>query len=135
MPLAGSNCPWRLPSWDLFLLLTAVRFPAYESAHSFTQKTAFLLSLASGRCHNIIHSVDLSFERDGSVTINFVLEFLLKNHTHSSCLPLISFKAFSSILSRDDENKNICPVRALLYYLDRSKPCRTLQKHLLIILN
>lgn len=78
-----------VPAWDLFLVLAFLRssssFEPLEIASltKVSQMTAFLTMLASGRRASEIHGLSglpghVAEERDGSVTLNFVPEFLAK---------------------------------------------------------
>ena len=76
------------------------------------------------------------FEPDGSVSLRFLPEFLAKNQVPGEPSPVIFIKPLSSILCPDDEDRLLCPVRALRLYRRRSKPLRAVsQRRLFISLN
>lgn len=143
--LQEARAPRRVPRWDLFLVLGILREDPFEplsdiSFKFLTLKTAFLLALATGRRRSEIHGLsgaqsDISFEQDGSVSLRFLPEFLAKNQDPGSPSPVLRVKSLSSILSRSDTDRNLCPVRCLRFYLSRSHPRRSSQRRLLISMN
>ena len=124
--LAEAKFPRRNPAWDLFLVLSALRLPPYEplkqcSLKHLTLKTAFLISLASGRRCSEVHTLselpsDVAFEPDGSMSFHFLPDFLAENQLPGSPSPVISVKSLTSILAPDNEDRLFCPVRALQAY-------------------
>ena len=78
-------------------------------------------------------SSDISFERDGSVTLLILPEFLAKNQVPGSSSPSIRIPALTRILGPDDADRLLCPVRALKFYLDRTKVFRTQAHRRLLI--
>ena len=135
LSLKDHSAPRRTPSWDLFVVLESLRSPPYEPLHSTTLKflswkTAFLVSLASGRrCSEVSNlsglAADILWERDGSVTLHFLPEFLAKNQLAGSSSPSVSIKPLSAILCPDDEDRRLCPVRALKRYLKFTRTLRS----------
>ena len=131
LSLREARQPCRTPSWDLFVVLDALRRPPFEPLHSvsfkfLTMKTAFLLSLASGRRRSEIHALsgakhDIAFLKDKSIQPKFLPEFLAENQCQGDPSPLVLVRSLSAILSRDDQDRLICPVRCLCFYLDRSQ--------------
>ena len=130
--LVEARSPRRVPAWDLFLVLQALRREPYEplSSNAFrflTLKTVFLVTLASGRRGSEVHGLsglasDVAFEPDGSMSLRFLPDFLAKNQSSGERSPVIFIKPLSSILCSDDEDRMLCPVRALRHYRRRSKP-------------
>ena len=55
---------------------------------------------------------------------SFLPEFLAKNKVPGSLSPVIVIPALTSILCEDDEDRFLCPVRALKQYLTRTRPFR-----------
>ena len=81
-------------------------------------------------------SSDVAFEPDGSVSLRFLPEFLAKNQSPGVPSPVILIKPLTSILCPDDEDRLLCPVRALRLYRRRSNPLRAVsQRRLFISLN
>ena len=130
------------PAWDLFLVLSFLRGPPFEpirevSLKFLTLKTVFLITLAAGRRGSEIHALDgdpkaLAVERNGGISLNFLQDFIAKNQTPGSESPSIFIDSLSRILCPDDEDRYLCPVRALRVYLKRTKAFRTNQKRLFI---
>ena len=144
--LKAARVPRRIPAWDLFLVLAALRRPPFEplrdiSLRHLTWKTAFLLTLASGRRGSEVHAIsgaspDIAFERSGALSLRFLPEFLAKNQTPGSVSPVLIIPALTSILARDDEDRMNCPVRAVSAYLERTKFLRkATHRRLFISLN
>ena len=139
--LAEAKSSHRTPSWGLFVVLLALRLPPYEplkqsSLKHLTLKTAFLVSLASGRRCSEVHALsglpsDVAFEPDGFMSLRFLPDFLVRNQLPGSPSPVISIKSLSSILAPDDEDCLLCPVRALRAYRKCMKSFRSKQRRLL----
>ena len=122
-----------VPVWSLTSVLETLASAPFEPLHScslksLTLKTVFLVSLASGRRRGAIQALSasrghLNFLPHG---VRLIPEpsFLAKNQTmdllpHPIFIPKIS--SFSSVR----EDKVWCPVRALSWYIHRTKAFRT----------
>ena len=87
--LADSSNRRRVPAWVLFLVLSSLREHPYEpigscSIKDLTLKTAFLVTLASGRRCSEVHSLsglpkDIAKEPHGAISLRFLPEFIAKN--------------------------------------------------------
>ena len=75
------------------------------------------------------------FEPDGSMSLWFLPDFLARNQLPGSPSPVISIKSLSSILAPDDEDRLLCPVRALRAYRKRMESFRSKQRRLLLSWN
>ena len=121
-----------VPPWSLSSVLETLAGAPFEPLHLcslklLTLKTVFLVSLASGRRRGAIRALStapghLLFLPHG-VRLVPQPSFLAKNQTidflpHPIFIPKIS--TFSSVL----EDKVWCPVRALLWYFDKTKGFR-----------
>ena len=97
-----------------------------------TFKTVFLLTLASGKRRSEIHAWTFdssSTKRDWSeVTFSPSTAFIAKNQLASEG-PLAIQQVVIPIL---DQDKSLCPVRALRYYLDKTKDLRKVKKLLFV---
>lgn len=61
----------------------------------------------------------------GDAVCSFLLDFLVKNESPSNPWPRsFSIKNFMDILGPEEEERVLCPARALRYYLDRTKKIR-----------
>ena len=128
--------PRRTPSWDLFLVLSALCLAPYEpireiSLKFLTLKTVFLVALASGRRCSKVHALsglpsDVASELDGFFSLRFLPKFLAKKQSPGDPFPVIHIKHLTSILCPDDKDCSLCPVRALrIYWRRTSALCAT----------
>ena len=125
------RCSLRVQPWDLSLVLRALTQAPFEPLNTVTLKflswkTVFLVALASGRRCSEIHAIRKSkiYHSEGWESMTFRIDhFLCKNQTYN-----ISGEFFNSFtipsLSRTidrscKEDRTLCPVRAVRYYLDR----------------
>ena len=111
-----------------------------SSLKHLTLKTAFLVSLASGRRCSKVHTLsglpgDVAFKPDGSMSLWFLPDFLAKHQLPGSPSPVMCIKSLSSILAPDDEDHLLCPVRALRAYRKCTKSFRPEQRRLLLSWN
>lgn len=146
LALKDHKSPRRTPSWDLFLVLSSLRSAPFEPLRSIdlkflTWKTAFLITLASGRRSSEVSNLsgldsEVVWEKDGSVSLHFLPEFLAKNQTPGDPNPVVSIKPLSSILCPDDEDHCLCPVRSLKRYRKFTRTLRSpSQRKLFISMN
>ncbi|XP_063955551.1 uncharacterized protein LOC135154172 [Lytechinus pictus] len=120
------------PSWSLPAVLNTLAKPPFEplaksSLHDLSIKTAFLIAVASGQRRSSIHALTISpghirWEWRG-VRLIPTPSFIAKNQTATSG-SIEFFLAPLSDLSSVTEDKVWCPVRALKWYLDRTKTLR-----------
>ena len=106
-----------------------------SSLHHLTVKTIFLMAIASGQRRSALHSLCLTpghirWERRG-VRLIPKASFIAKNQTASSG-PVEIFLCPLSDHSSIVEDKVWCPVRALKWYVDRTKSCRNHEQLFLI---
>jgi integrase len=131
------------PTWDLAFVLHMLNQQPYEpmaqaSLEHVTLETAFLVAFASGRRRSELHALQVKgYSRStgwDSITIHMDPSFVSKTHVarHGtrSMLPL-TIQSLSRTLSPDmKEDKSLCPVRALRYYLDRTQSIRGTRERL-----
>ena len=134
-----------IPPWDLALVLQALTKQPFEplgkaSLKLLTFKTVFLLALASGKRRGEIHAwtfSSLSYKENWSqVTIAPSTTFLAKNQLASDgptvvkpvVIPALKPHLDSSLI----QDRSLCRVRALKFYLDRTKDLRK-NKNLLFV--
>ena len=127
-----------LPEWDLSLVLLALTKSPFEEQDMkqvplkwLAYKTVFLLALASGARRSELHALDVHetawSEDRSSVTLKPYLGFLAKNHVvtdPSTAFTGFTIRAMAPTLHRSEPDRTLCPVRALRWYLDRTKPTR-----------
>ena len=97
-----------------------------------TFKTCFLVTLASGKRRSEVHALLHSRLRTDDNWSKVILEpsnrFIAKNQLArdgTAVLQPIVLRSLSGTLSRDlQDDRSLCPVRALRYYLDRTKDLR-----------
>lgn len=121
------------PSWSLSKVLRSLTKAPFEPMHSsslmnLTIKTAFLLAVASGRRRSLLHALTISsghirWETNGVRMIPHA-KFVAKNQTVTSSLGEVfipSLKTLSSV----EQDKLWCPVRALKWYMYKTKTLRS----------
>ena len=134
-----------IPNWDLSLVLLALTKPPFEplrkaSLKILTFKTVFLMTLASGRSRGEVHAWTFRSLKHKTgwkeVTVSPSSVFLAKNQLASEgpevVEPVVIPALKPSLDSSMSEDMTLCPVRALRYYLDKTKELRE-NKHLLFI--
>ena len=134
-----------IPRWSLSLVLLALTKPPFEPLRKadlriLTFKTLFLMCLASGKRRGEVHAWTFNSLRYRSnwsqVTVAPSPAFLSKNQLASDgpevVKPVVIPALSPNLDSTLKEDKSLCPVRALRFYLDRTKDMRK-DKHLLFI--
>ena len=123
-----------IPRWDLMVVLRYLMKPPFEpmsqcSLADLTRKTAFLVTLATAKRNSEVWalSADVKFGQDkSSATLSFLPGFLAKTQRADrpeTALNPVTIPALSQIIGRDLPDRSLCPVRALLFYTDRTKVC------------
>jgi hypothetical protein len=131
------------PRWNLSCVLWSLTKTPYEplseaSFQDLTLKTVFLLALASARRRSEIHalSVDTGCLRFNgnfeSVSLLCQPGFLAKNQLPAVAPSPIEIPSLSRICAGDDQDRLLCPVRALRFYLNASKVKRKGRKRLFL---
>ncbi len=125
--------------WNLALVLDSFKKPPYEpmskaSRKYITLKTIFLISLASGRRRSEIHALvfkGIKWSQGNSiVSLPVHFKFLAKNQKSTdsaSKIKPIVVPSLSDYLGEDlvnTDDRLLCPVRALKFYLDKTKSLR-----------
>lgn len=128
------------PSWSINNVLTTLSLPPYEPMHNstlelLTYKTLFLIAAASARRRSELHALTtkkgfIRFSQSGVFLIPDP-SFLTKNETISFTPGEIYLPSISSA-SSISEDKRVCPVRALKWYLEKTKLIRTSERLFLI---
>ena len=131
------------PKWDLSCVLWSLTKAPYEpldqaSLQHLTWKTVFLLTLASSKRRSEIHALSVE---DGhcrfnsnyeSVTLLTQPGFLAKTQLPSTASLPFTIPSLSNVCGSDDEDRFLCPVRSLRFYLQRVKSLRGHRKRLFI---
>ena len=126
-----------IPSWNLSLVLHQLTKPPFEplrkaSLKHLTFKTVFLLALGSGKRRSEIHAwlnKNIRHQADWSkVSLYPSPMFLAKNHLAKEgpeCVAPVVIPALAPTLDKSlKEDRSLCPVRALRYYLDKTQDVR-----------
>ena len=127
-----------VPSWNLSLVLHQLTKPPFEplrkaSLKHLTFKTVFLLALGSGKRRSEIHAWvhrNIRHQEDWSnVSLYPSPSFISKNHLAKegpSCVAPVIIPALAPTLDKSlKEDRTLCPVRSLRYYLDKTKDLRS----------
>lgn len=127
----------RLPSWDLRIVLQALTEAPFEPLGLaplkwVTLKTVFLVALASGKrrseIHALLHKRLRTDDKWSYVSLEPSNRFVAKNQLAregTRILKPIVIPALAPTLSGElRKDRTLCPVRALKYYLDRTKDLR-----------
>ena len=127
-----------VPAWNLSLVLHQLTKAPFEplrkaSLKHLTFKTVFLLALASGKRRSEIHTwlnKNIRHQADWSkVSLYPSPSFLAKNHLAKEgpeCVAPVVIPALAPTLDKSlKEDRSLCPVRALRYYLDKTQNLRT----------
>ena len=125
-----------VPSWNLSLVLNQLTKPPFESLRKaslkhLTFKTVFLLALGSGKRRSEIHAWvnrNIRHQSDWSKVSLSPSCFLSKNQLARDCpesVAPVDIPALAPTLDSSlKEDRSLCPVRALRYYLDKTKDLR-----------
>ena len=126
-----------LPKWNLSVVLNERTKAPFEPMKDsdlkhLTLKTAFLLALASGKRRSEIHAwVANKVANLGQwekVALFPSSDFIAKNQLAregSQSVSPVTIPALTTIVDRQfKEDRTLCPVRALRFYLDRTKDLR-----------
>ena len=127
-----------VPTWNLSLVLHQLTKPPFEplrkaSLKHLTFKTVFLLALGSGKRRSEIHAWvhrNIRHQEDWSnVSSSPSPSFISKNHLAKegpACVAPVIIPALAPSLDRSlKEDRSLCPIRALRYYLDKTKDLRS----------
>ena len=126
-----------LPKWNLSVVLNELTKAPFEPMKDsdlkhLTLKTAFLLALASGKRRSEIHAwvankvANLGQWEKVALfpSFDFIAKNQLARHGSHSMSP-VTIPALTTIVDRQfKEDRTLCPVRALRFYLDRTKDLR-----------
>ena len=125
-----------MPTWNLSLVLHRLTKAPFEpmrkvSLKHLTFKTVFLLALGSGKRRSEIHAwlyKNIRHQENwGKVSLYPSPVFLSKNQLarEGPCVAPVIIPALAPTLDNSlQEDKTLYPVRALRYYLDRTKDLR-----------
>ncbi|XP_071100530.1 uncharacterized protein [Haliotis cracherodii] len=131
---------FKAPAWDLNIVLQHLTSDAYEPLQQadfehLTQKTLFILALATAARMSEIHAINfnrITFDsgNNSSAHLGLRWDVIAKNQLPGQPDRQFHVPALSSVLGAED--LSLCPVRALRLYLQKSKPRRQGFKRLFI---
>ncbi|XP_071085823.1 uncharacterized protein [Haliotis cracherodii] len=115
---------FRAPAWDLNIVLQHLTSDAYEPLQQadfvhLTQKTLFLLALATAARISEIHAIDfnrITFDsgNNSSAHLGLRWDFIAKNQLPGQLDRQFHVPALSSVLGAEDtEDLSLCPVKSL----------------------
>ena len=141
--LLSAKTKKRTPDWDIRVILTYLMSKEFEPLHlislrNLTLKTCFLITLASGRRASEVLNLsgipgDIAYDRNNTVSLTFLPEFLAKNQSSSQTSPNVQIRPLTHLLDRSETDVVNCPVRALKMYRKRTKVIRSPQQRQLFI--
>ena len=134
-----------LPDWDLSVVLKVLSGEPFEPMHLahlkfVTFKTVFLLALATGARRSEIHAFRYDTierqEHGGAMVFythpGFVAKTQLANQGGDICKPVV-VQALSKVVGPEfEKDRVLCPVRAMKFYLTRTKLFRGDRKRLFV---
>ena len=135
------------PAWDLQLVLESLQQEPYEPLHKasrkfLTMKTVFLLALATGHRVSELHALirrglEQPDKNDwSSVTLLVDPQFIAKTAISSEALQSVTIPALTPLLSAElQDERTLCPVRALKFYLAETDKTRGTKQKLFISMN
>ena len=125
----------QFPEWNLALVLSALTKPPFEPLNQasdklLTWKTVFLIALASGKCQSEIHAFEHArLQRTAGwtqVTLRVSLSFISRTQVLGKgpkCVLSCTIPVLDRHLSNGmAEDRLLCPICALRYYLENSMP-------------
>ena len=142
------DCPkerFEVPEWNLALVLQALLKAPFEPLHTaslkhLTYKTVFLVGMSSACRISELHALDARKIVHDADWLNVWLEpnslFMAKTQKDRklSSTRQIKIPNLSQFVGPHEPDRLLCPVRALRYYLDRTKHMRAHKKCLFISL-
>ena len=143
--LLEARSPRRIPSWDLNLVLSYLKGPVFGPLNSLdlkqlTLKTAFLLTLASGRRVGEVNHLsglpkDVGLDPQGAYVLHFLPDFLAKNQSPGAPSPSLTIPPLVDPSVDSMPDVSLCPVRTLKRYRHLTKPIRANRRKLLLSFN
>ena len=133
----------RTPDWDIRVVLAYLMSDEFEpldqvSLRNLTWKASFLVALATGRRASEVLNFsgilgDVATERDGSISLCFLPEFIAKNQIPEQRSPSVSVRPLTHLLDSGEPDTVNCPVRALKLYRRRTRNIRSPSQRKLFI--
>ncbi len=134
----------KFPKWDLVLVLKTLKKPPFVDMVNgnlkfITWKTVFLLLLAVGARRGEVHAIDSSsitqLDNFRSMVMKPNPVFMAKTHNmgNGGVLSAIKVDSLKEVSGKNpDMDYDLCPVRAVKYYMSKTEPVRKGIKQLFI---
>jgi hypothetical protein len=109
------------------------------SLKNITLKTVFLVALATAQRRSELHAFSyekISFNKErGEVQLASVPGFVAKNQAPNTPRRPVIIPSLSATVDKTFPDRTLCPVRALKFYVDRTRPptVRRGRQHLFIL--
>lgn len=125
-------------SWNIDVVLRHLCSKKFEPLNAIPlkelmKKTLFLLTMALAKRVSEVQAIssDVGFNQQGAI-VSLMLNFRAKNDNKTKRLPRnFLVKSLCDLVGREEERK-LCPVRALRQYLERTRPLRGNIKNLFL---
>ncbi|KAK3892123.1 hypothetical protein Pcinc_004090 [Petrolisthes cinctipes] len=122
----------RAPAWNVDVVLKTLIRPPFEpfqqaSCRDLTRKTLFLVALATAKRVGELQALSKITATQGEdLILSYLPEFVVKIETGLNPIPRqFILRSLSSVVGREDEERLLCPVRAIRQYLETtSSPSR-----------
>jgi integrase len=133
-----------IPNWDLALVLLMLTKGPFEPLHQATRKfvtlkTIFLVALASGKRRGELHAIRkdvLHTEGWRSITLlpdtEFVAKTELGNKGSDAIKPIVIPGLTKHLDTSMQEDRSLCPVRAIRFYLKETEQSRRTRRKLFL---
>lgn len=119
----------RTPSWNVDVVLKALTLPPFEplrlaSMRDITKKTLFLVALATARRVSELQALSSNVAtQDSDLILYYLPEFIAKTETIMNPTKReFRLRSLSPLIGPEDEERLLCPVRAINFYLLRTAP-------------
>ena len=129
----------RPPSWNLDVVLRALTRPPFEpltsaSFRDLTKKSLFLVSLATAKRVSEVQALSRRIAFQGKdLLLSYLPEFLAKTEKVTNPLPReFRLRSLASLVGPSDEERLLCPVRALHYVLKKTEGLSHKPRHLFV---
>ena len=137
--LSSAECVLRPPAWDLAKVLRYLNSSHFEplsqaSLRALSQKALFLLALATAKRVGELQALSSVVTFVGEdACLSYIPQFVAKSESLTRSIPR-SFlvKSLSDFAAGLDDGLLVCPMRALRFYLDRTKSLSPLRHRLFV---
>ena len=126
--IAGPQRKYTPPPWDLNEVLSSLMRPPYEpigqsNFRSLTKKTLFLVALATAKRVSELQALSARVSSLGTdMSVSYVPSFVAKTESANNQIPRsFIIQSLDNIVGPHEEERLLCPVRALKYYLKETK--------------